>query len=122
VDRIRGLAVNPVKPKSPDFEVPVGFRLSEHVAREAWRIKAHDPVRAVLRFEPPVAGIAVAELGGSVASVQEDGEARVVELEATYLDGLLPTVLWYRDRVKVLSPPELVDKVKAAWQRMGEGA
>ena len=37
-----------------------------------------------------------------------------MHLEVSYLDGLLPTVLWYRDKARVLEPPELVEKARAA--------
>jgi len=114
VDRITGLDVNRFKPKSPDFEFPKDFSLADHVARHPWEIKAHDPLEVKLRFEPPGAQAAVAELGKSVEYVEEDGEALIVRLSVTFSDGLLPTILWHRHRARVISPPEIVDKVKAA--------
>ncbi len=120
LERIRGLSVNPLKPKTPDFEFPEGLKLSERVAREPWEIRSHPPVRARIRFDPPVAEAAVAEFGPRACQVEQDGESRILELEVTSLDGLVPTVLWYRGRATPLSPPELCERVQAAWRRIGE--
>jgi predicted DNA-binding transcriptional regulator YafY len=35
---------------------------------------------------------------------------------------LLPTLLWYRDKVRVLEPPELVEKMKDALSKISSGA
>lgn len=118
VDRITGLEVNRFQPKTPDFEFPAAFKLEEHVARHPWEIRAHDPVTAVVRFEAPVAGVLAAELGSWAQKVEEDGDARIFHLEVSYLDGLLPTILWYRDKAQVLEPPELVEKTRAGLSRM----
>ena len=118
LDRIRGLAINPLKPRTPDFEVPAGFKLADHVAAVPWQIRRHEPIRAVIRFEPPVAESVAAELGPLAAEVRLEGDARVLCLDASWLDGLLPTVLWYRDRAHVLEPAELVEATKAALGRM----
>ncbi len=121
VQRMRGLAVNPLRPKTPDFDLPDDFDLSEHVARELWLIKRHEPVRAKVRFEPPVAETVASELGPLAAEVERDGEARVLHLDVTWLEGLLPTILWYRDRALALEPPELVDMTRAALERIAAG-
>lgn len=120
VDRITGLEVNRFQPKTPDFEFPADFKLEEHVARHPWEIRAHDPVVAVLRFEAPVAGVLAAELGAGARKVEEDGDARIFHLEVSYLDGLLPTILWYRDKARALEPPELVEKIREALSKMAE--
>ncbi len=121
VDRITGLEVNRFQPKTPDFDFPSGFKLDDHVARYPWEISAHEPVTAVVRFEPPVAGVVAAELGAGVKKVEQEGEARILHLEVSYLDGLLPTVLWYRDSARVLEPPELVEKARAALEKLSSG-
>jgi proteasome accessory factor B len=118
VERLRGLAVNPLKPKTPDFELPADFRMMDHVAQQPWLIRRHEPVRAVIRFEPPVAETVAVELGPLAAEVEQDGDARVMHFEATWLEGLVPTVLWYRDRARVLAPPELVEQVCGALGRL----
>lgn len=122
VDRISGLAVNPLKPKSPDFQVPDDFRLDEHVAQQPWMIKIHEPIRTVIRFRHPVGQSVVAELGHLAAKVEEDGKDRILHLDATWLEGLLPTVLWYRHRAKVLQPPSLVEMVKSSLRTLVAGA
>ncbi|MBN2497504.1 MAG: WYL domain-containing protein [Deltaproteobacteria bacterium] len=121
VGRIRGLAVNPLKPRSPDFEAPEGFVLSEHVPAQPWWIRVHDPVDARIRFEPPVAEAIASELGPAVRA-ESDGEARIFTFEGvTYLGGLLPLVLMHRARARVLAPAELADEVRAALERIAEG-
>jgi predicted DNA-binding transcriptional regulator YafY len=121
VDRITGLEVNRFQPKTPDFEFPADFKLDEVVARHPWEISAHDPVTAVVRFEAPVAGVLATELGPQAKKVEEDGDARVFHLEVRYLDGLLPTILWYRDKARVLEPPELIEKTREALSKMAGG-
>ena len=116
--KVTGLEVNRFQPRTPDFEFPADFKLEDYVARHPWEIRAHDPVKAVVRFEAPVAGVLAAELGAQAHKVEEDGDARIFHLEVSYLDGLLPTVLWYRDKARVLEPPELVEKIRAALERM----
>jgi len=118
VDRITGLEVNRFKPKSPDFEFPKDFSLAEHVARHPWEIRAHEPLEVMMRFEPPGASAAVAELGRSAECVEQDDGAMIVKLSVTFADGLIPTMLWHRHRARVMSPPEIVDKVKAALLRI----
>lgn len=122
LDRISGLAVNPLKPKSPDFQIPEDFALEDHVAAQPWLIKNHDPVRVVIRFRHPVAQSVIAELGPLAVDVKEDGDDRVVSVDVTWMDGLVPTVLWYRDRAQVLEPPQMVDKVKSALEALAKGA
>lgn len=121
VDRITGLEVNRFQPKTPDFDFPSGFKLEDCVARHPWEIRAHDPLTAVVRFEAPVADVVVAELGAGVKKMEKDGDACILHLEVSYLDGLLPVVLWYRDKARVLEPPELVEKTKAALERLSSG-
>ena len=118
LDRITGLEVNRFQPKTPDFEFPSGFKLDDYVARHPWEVRAHDPVTAVVRFEAPVAEVLAAELGPGAKKVEEEGDARIVHMEVTYLDGLLPTVLWNRDKARVLEPPELVEKARAALEKI----
>ena len=112
VRRLRGLAVNPHKPKSPDFEVPSDFKLRQHVARHPWQIKVHEPVLVRLRLEGPVAQTLVAELGEAVSKVEEDGEALILSLSCSNTEGFLPLVLGQRAKAKVLEPPELVERVR----------
>ncbi len=122
VDRISGLAVNPLKPKSPDFDIPEDFKLEDHVAARPWLIKNHEPVRAVIRFKHPVAQSVASELASLAAKIEKDGEDRLVHLDATWLDGLVPTVLWYRHRAQVIEPPQLVEKVTTALESLATGA
>ncbi len=112
VRRLRGLAVNPLKPKSPDFEVPSGFKLRQHVARHPWQLKVHEPKLVRIRMEGPVAQTLVAELGEAVSKVEEDGEALILSLSCSNTEGFLPLVIGQRARARVLEPPELVERVR----------
>jgi proteasome accessory factor B len=118
LDRITGLEVNRFKPKTPDFEFPKDFKLSDYIARNPWNLRVHEPVEAVIRIEPPVAESVADELGLRPEEVEQDGPARILHLNATFLGGLMPTILWYRSLARVQSPPELVDMTRSALARL----
>jgi len=118
IDRITGLEPNRFKPKTPDFNFPVDFKLRDYVVKYPWQMQVHDPVEAVIRIEPPAAKTAVTELAESSIKIEDDGEARILHLQATFLNGLLSTILWYRNKAIALFPPELVQKTKSALERM----
>ena len=50
----------------------------------------------------------------TVTEVEEDGESKTATLMVSFIDGLLPVILGYRDKVLVESPSELVEKTKSA--------
>ena len=118
VDRITGLEVNRFKPKTPDFEIPEDLRLQDHVAKHPWEIRAHEGTEVVVRFEPPVASTIESELGSAVTRTEEDGDARIVYLNVTFLEGLLPTILSYRDHALVQAPREMVEKVRDGLEKL----
>jgi proteasome accessory factor B len=118
LDRITGLEVNRFKPKTPDFEFPKDFKLSDYIARNPWNLRVHEPVEAIIRIEPPVADSVADELGLRPEEVEKDGPARILRLTATFLDGLLPTILWYRSLARVQTPPELVSMTRSALERL----
>jgi proteasome accessory factor B len=122
VDRITGLEVNRFKPKTPDFDFPSDFRLSDHVTKHPWELRVHEPLEVTLRVQGPIADVFTAELGSGLEVVDEDHQSRAVKLTATHLEGLLPTILWYREKVRVLDPPELIEKVTASLRRLSAEA
>ena len=58
VHRIRGLAVNAVRPRSPDFEVPQGFKLDDYVASYPWQHAFHEPISVRLGLQGELAPLA----------------------------------------------------------------
>lgn len=120
VDRITGLEVNRFKPRSPDFAFPQGFRLDGYVSKHPWQLKLHEPREAVLRIESPAAEVFVTEAEIPPDRVERTDQALIVRLQTTFLQGLLPTILWHRDKLQVLEPPELVASTRAALQRLVE--
>jgi proteasome accessory factor B len=121
LDRIGDLEVNKLKPKVTDFPFPDGFNLSDHVAKYPWALPVHKPVEAVIKFEAPIAEYVVLELSQAIDKVEAQGTARIISMQVTSLDGLLPTILSYRDKAMVLSPPELVEKTKDSLSRIATG-
>jgi proteasome accessory factor B len=121
VDRITGLEVNRFKPKDPDFEFPKDFKLNDYLVKQPWAIKVHPPLETVLKLEPPIAESAVAEFGSSVINVKKQNSSLIVTLKVSFSDGLMPAILWYRDKAIVLSPIELREKTKSALLRMVGG-
>ncbi|RME27447.1 MAG: WYL domain-containing protein, partial [Deltaproteobacteria bacterium] len=120
LDRVTALEVNRLRPSEPDYDIPEGFKVQDHLAAVPWQMRVHPPRRAQLLLKGPSARAAAAELGQEVQLVQQGPDQMVVSFEATFLDGLVPTLLSWRDRVKVLEPPEMVEKVKKALGRIAE--
>ncbi|MCI0674075.1 MAG: WYL domain-containing protein, partial [Myxococcaceae bacterium] len=107
VHRVQALEVNTARPRSPDFEVPAGFRLEEHVAQHPWEHRFHAPVTVRLRVRGEQAALASrlfprARLGALTPAGQE------LMLDATSLDGLLRVALSLGQDCEVLGPGEAV--------------
>jgi proteasome accessory factor B len=116
VHRIRDLKVNPAKPRSPDFEVPIGFRLQEHVASYPWQHQIHEPIEVKFLLRRELAPLA-ARLFPS-ARVEGEPQAAEVQVTATYLDGLLRYALSLGPPCVVISPPEAVERWKEMASRV----
>jgi proteasome accessory factor B len=121
VDRMQDVKVNSKSPKSPDFEIPVNFKLDSHVAPVLWKIKRHEPVKVILRIEPPVAETVAFELKAHCSRIEEDGQARILHLDATNLDGLCSYVLSLRTKAKVLQPLSLIENIQDALRCLSAG-
>ena len=110
--RIRGLKANPLKPKTPDFEVPSDFRLDEHVASYPWQHRIHAPVEVALSLRGEIS-----KLGPRLfpdAKVHLEGFGSRVILSATYIDGLLRYALSLSPDCSVVSPATAVER----WKQM----
>lgn len=110
VNRIRELKVNPSKPRSPDFQVPAGFKLENHVSSYVWRYRFHSPVEVRLTLSGtlvPLAGRVFPD-----AQVEpRDGQAHLT-LSCTFLDGLVRYALSLGSGCRVVSPPDAVERFR----------
>ncbi|HCF60388.1 MAG TPA: WYL domain-containing protein [Myxococcales bacterium] len=100
VERIARVRVNDERLKSPDFEVPASFRISEVAAEQAWEHRFHPPVEVELQLSAELAPLASRLF--PKAAVEAAGEGARVKVVATYLDALLRRVLPLGEGAKVL--------------------
>jgi proteasome accessory factor B len=111
--RMRSLAVNAQKPRSPDFEVPKDFRLDDYVANWPWEYRFHAPIDVEIEL-----GAELAPLAAQFFPIaNEVGTPARVTVRATDSDGLLKYVLSFGANARVVSPPEAVAKWRAMAQR-----
>ena len=106
VDRIEALAASEQKPNTPDFEIPQGFDAGAEAGRRPWQWLGLSPVKISLRFAPGSERLAERAFDAAAA-------ARI-ELDVTYLDGLLPHVLSFGDRVWIEGPAAARAQIVAA--------
>lgn len=114
VHRIRSLTVNPARPRSPDFEVPAAFRLEDYVASYPWQHRFHPPVTVRLALRGELAPLAQGLFPS--ATVGRRDEEAVVDLSATFLEGLCRYALSLGPGCRVESPTEAV----SVWREMAE--
>jgi proteasome accessory factor B len=110
--RIRDLKVNPLKPRSSDFEVPSKFRLDDYVASYPWQHRFHEPVRVELELGGELAPLAQSAF--PTGRVRANGQKASVDVEATYVDGLVRYALSLGPHCKVVSPASARDR----WKQM----
>ncbi len=106
VDRIEDLNVNEQKPNTPDFEIPGGFDAGAEAGKRPWQWIGTPPLNARLRFAP-----------GSELLAERAFDARAgatADLLVTFVDGLLPAVLSFGDRVWIEAPQRARDQAAAA--------
>jgi proteasome accessory factor B len=111
VHRVRALKVNPLKPRSPDFEVPADFVLDAFVASWPWQHRIHAPLTVVVALTGALKALAPSLFGE--APTTEHGAALHVTLQVTDLDGLARYVLSQGTEARLISPPEAVDRARA---------
>jgi predicted DNA-binding transcriptional regulator YafY len=118
VERITELSLNEAKPRHPDFEVPAGFDVSEHVGREPWQFAVHAPLTVVLRLDPGVALLARSRFGPAAdLEADDDGGVRVT-LAVTNRDAVVREVLSLSPHAELLEPFELRRRVGEAAARI----
>jgi proteasome accessory factor B len=112
VHRIRSLQVNAARPRSPDFEVPEGFKLDDHVAQYPWQHAFHPAVDVTLRLTGELANLG--ERLFPPAQISAGSEGTSVIVSATDLEGLLRFALSLGHQAQVLAP----EKARARWREM----
>ncbi len=113
--RIRSLAANAQRPRSPDFEVPKGFRLDEYVATWPWQHRFHEPVDVVVELSGELAPLAASLFPSAPAP---DGGRVRVPVRATDQDGLLRYVLSLGAEARVLEPKAAREQLAAMARRV----
>lgn len=116
VERLGNLDVNPLKPRTPDFERPADFDISEQ-ERLPFQYGPR-PVEARIRFEPEVAWRAegLARGHGSIAALS-DGSA-VWTVQAADLGRLASWIVDAGAGLHAVDPPELLEVVHAGLKRV----
>jgi predicted DNA-binding transcriptional regulator YafY len=106
IDRIERLRVNEERPNQPDFELPEGFDAGAVAGERPWRWGGEDRQEVVLRFQPGSELLAERAFEGKPEqlSALQGGGARL-RLSINWIDGLLPTLLSFGERVWIEAPP-----------------
>jgi len=102
VHRIRGLKMNPSKPRTHDFQIPEEFDIDAQVPHAPWQWRIEAPVEVRLRLEGPLAAQAEAHFPG--ATVERRGAETEVVVQVTLMDALLTHVLALAPQAQVVSP------------------
>ena len=109
VERMSMLRANPVRPRTPDFELPKGFDVRAHATVPPWRYEAHDPMRVHIAMARDYAWLGEQYFG--VSGVQEGHEVRL-EVEATHADALVEWVLSMVPHARIVAPKALAARVR----------
>ena len=115
VDRIESLAVSDVRPNQADFEIPEGFDAGAVAGTRPWRWVGSQPVRVTLRFAPGSELLAerAFDAPGEILDPAIGGGARL-SLEVTWVEGLVPHLLSFGDRVWVSQPESVRQRLVAS--------
>lgn len=117
VDRIESLRVSEAKPSQPDFDVPEGFDAGAAAGRRPWQWVGSTAQTVRLRFGPGAELLAERAFD---APARSDSRGALLDLSVTFLDGLVPHVLSFGDRVWIESPALARDKALGALRLLAE--
>ena len=121
VHRIRSLKANTARPRTPDFQVSPDFSIDNYVASWTWQHRIHEPRPVKVRLLGELAGRASSLFpGGRVEPGPLGSRSVLVELQVTYLDGLLRYCLSLGPDCRVESPEEATLQVQAMARRILE--
>ena len=116
VDRIESLRVSDVRPNQPDFEIPAGFDAGAVAGTRPWRWLGTAAIPVELRFAPGSELLAERSFDTKAEPVSDVGARAFVDV--TWIDGLLPQVLSFGDRVWVEGPPQARGRVLSALEEL----
>jgi proteasome accessory factor B len=116
VDRIESLRVSDVRPNQPDFEIPAGFDAGAVAGTRPWRWLGTAAIPVELRFAPGSELLAERSFDTKAEPLSDVG-ARAF-LDVTWIEGLLPHVLSFGDRVWVEGPPQARGRVVSALEEL----
>jgi proteasome accessory factor B len=105
VHRMTKATINTKFPGRRDFEVPVGFRVGDHVPRWPWQQHQHQPIPVVLRVRGDVRLEAHAHFPAEAIDAQA-GDF-LVRLQVTDTDALCRQLLGYGGDVAVVEPKQV---------------
>src|SRR3984893_16887947 len=115
IDRIETLRANESKPSQPDCQVPAGSAAGATAGARPWQWVG-TPARTVrLRF---AAGSELLAERAFDAPAERDAKGALLDLPFSYLDGLIPEVLSFGDRVWIESPADAREKALAALRQL----
>lgn len=113
VGRMSDTAVNPLKPGTPDYEVPGDFALSEFTGRKAWELGAGETTTvAFVHFRFPRSIWAERNGHGTLVQEDEDG-GQLREIAVRRPDPFLRWVLSLEGDARVVDPPELAQAFRS---------
>ncbi|MBN1193366.1 MAG: WYL domain-containing protein [Coriobacteriia bacterium] len=116
IPRMRELDVNPMSPRTPDFERPGNFDVREHERLPFQYGPVPVPVR--VRFEPDAAWRAE-RLARGRGSIQTLGDGSVVwDVEAADLDRLACWLIDQGEGIHPVDPPELITALRAGLRKV----
>jgi proteasome accessory factor B len=111
VDRVLALSLNEARPRSPDFELPAGFQLSEYAVARPWEFHRHRPQEARLKLSTDMAWLAERTFAGSPV-VAKDGGGVTLAIKFSDGEALLRAVLPLGEGAEILAPPELRQRAR----------
>jgi proteasome accessory factor B len=115
VHRLSDVQINAVKPATPDFEPPDGFRLGDHIRVPAWQEELEPPLTVELDVAADYAWLAEREFATRASG---DGAWRRLHLVTTNAAAVLGWALGMGPHARVIEPPELRATAIAALKRL----
>ena len=111
VDRLQKLAVNAVKPRSTDYEIPADFRIADYAAARPWEFHRHPPIEVTLRLSPKMDWLA--ERSFSSGQVLERSREGVkVAINVFDQEALIRVLLPLGAGVEIVAPESLRHKMR----------
>jgi proteasome accessory factor B len=101
--------------EAPAFQVPVSFRLDDHLGREAWDFGDGSPMTVRLRVATTVGGIAAIP---GAREVGRDAAAATVDVEVRRPEALLTWILSHGGEVSVVEPESVREQVAGEARRL----